>query len=119
MVRGSGYYFIVVCTSLDTLATVRYVEVGIESSKISKILKDSKRALRQNRQSLESLARERYARSPKMKDGTRARLTASVLAPSRRRQLLLRAAPDLRGYYVAEMGYYALRQICPLQPNRR
>ena len=41
VVRSAGHYFIAVCRSLDTLATARYVEIGTESSKISKILKDS------------------------------------------------------------------------------
>ena len=34
VVRGSGYYFIMVCRSLDTLAIVEYVESGTDSSKI-------------------------------------------------------------------------------------
>ena len=50
VVRSGGHYFIAVRRSLDMFTTVRYVENGTESANMSKILKDSKRALHQNRQ---------------------------------------------------------------------
>ena len=38
VIRGSGYYFIMVCRSLDTLTIVKYVEISTDSSKILKHL---------------------------------------------------------------------------------